>query len=357
MPIHNLGYREWEGERLSGNSRWSVIAGIGIRRAWQSQWLRRIAFIVWAPPLVYGILIFMFEQALASPGTFTDQAFRSVVRLLLPMEASAALDVAFNSLNTASSEQLMTVIRPVVWKSVLLQLQRSQTIGMVIVVGLVAPPLISQDVRSRAFLLYFSRPLTRLQYIGGKSATVAAFLLLTCTLPQILLYLFAVLLSPDVSVIAYTWDLPLRAILASATVIIPITLLALTLSSLTIETRFATFGWFTIWIFGLASYIVVYNVNRGDTSTILLRLGFLFLLFSDLSMQIMDLSSNFNDLPEALNLPAETFDLTSQMTMYGNFVQIPSLAPYFETQLAFTIALSIVCFMVIFRRVSAPLQA
>ena len=47
---------------------------------------------------------------------------------------------------------------------------------MVLMVGIIAPPLISQDVRSRAFLLYFSRPLARWQYALGKLATVWFYL-------------------------------------------------------------------------------------------------------------------------------------------------------------------------------------
>lgn len=354
MPIHNLGYREWEGQRLSGRSRWSVIAGIGIRRAWQSKWLRRIAFVVWGPPLAYGILIFLFERFLTAPTAANARIAQDVMKVFLPGDAARALSLGLNALDNASAEQMLSVVRPMFWKAVLLQLQRSQLLGMVIVVGLVAPPLISQDVRSRAFLLYFSRPLTRLQYIGGKFATVASFLVLICTLPQLLLYVFAVMLSPDISVVAYTWDLPLRAVLASATMIIPATLLALMLSSLTTETRFATFGWFTIWIFGLAAYVVLLN-GTDDTSQVFLRLGFLFLLFSDLSMGILDLTSNIRNLPDDLGIPAG-LEINGGVISRDMF-DITSLTPHFETQLAFAAALSVICFAVIFRRVSAPLNA
>lgn len=323
MPIHNLGYRDWDGERESGGSRWMVVAGIGIRRAWQSMWLRRIAFVVWAPPLMYAVLIFAFEQFLGNESGLQPRDFARLLELLLPAEAVPGVMLVLNNVDSATAEELLSTVRPVFWKAVLLQLQRSQCVGLVLVIGLVAPSLISQDVRSRAFLLYFSRPLTRLQYIMGKFATVAAFLLLTTTLPQLLLYLFAVLLSPDISVMAYTWDLPLRAVLASVTMIIPTSLLALMLSSLTIETRFATFGWFAIWIFGLAAYLVMERLS-GDTSELILHLSFLYLLFGDLSTKILG---------------------------------IPMLTSHFETELTFVIAMSVICFAVIFHRVSAPLRA
>lgn len=330
MPIHNLGYREWEGERLSGSSRWSVIAGIGIRRAWQSKWLRRIAFVVWAPPLLYGVIIFLFEQSMTTPGPAGLQRIPEVAAVFLPGESAMAINAALASVDQPTAQKLMTVLRPVVWKTVLLQLQRSQAVGLVFVVGLIAPPLISQDVRSRAFLLYFSRPLTRLQYIAGKFAAIAAFLMLTCMLPQVLLYLFAVLLSPDISVVQLTWDLPLRAMLASAMMIVPTTMLALMLSSLTTETRFATFGWFTIWIFGFVAWLTVVQ-STGDTSEWLLRMAFLFLLFSDIAAHQMNL---------AVDLP-----------------NLPTLTPYIEAQYTFAVLLTVVCATVVFRRVSAPLQA
>lgn len=324
MPIHNLGYREWHDERESGRSRWLVVAEIGIRRAWQSTWLRRIAFVVWGPPVAYGILIFLFEQALTNNDAMPRNELANLLRVAMPSETYAAIADAMVAVPSAETQQrLMSVARPVFWKSVVLQLQRSQAVSMVLLVGLVAPPLISTDIRSRAFLLYFSRPLTRLQYIAGKFATVAAILVLTCTLPQLLLYVFAVLLSPDLSTISYTWDLPLEIIAGSAVMIAPTTLLALMLSSMTTESRFATFGWFTIWIFGFAAYSVMSSLG-GDTTDVILRTSFLYLLFSDLSKAILD---------------------------------IPVLVSHTETQAAAVAAMTIICFTVIFRRVSAPLQA
>lgn len=323
MPIHNLGYREWQGEKQSGSSRWQVIAGIGMRRAWQSTWLRRIAFLVWATPLTFGVLIFGFEQAAQTTGV-DPRIMRGLAENILPVESQPALQEAINGFNPSDGKKMMQEVRPLVWKSVMLQLARSQTIGLVIVVGLVAPSLISHDVRSRAFLLYFSRPLSRFQYIFGKFSTVAGFLILTCTVPQLILFLFALLLSPDISVLAYTWDIPLRAVLSSAAIIIPTSLLALMLSSLTIESRFATFGWFCIWIFGLMAFAVSTAVNNGEPDGFL-RSTYLYQLFADLSAWIMDVPLTH---PEDLDM-----------------------------QIATAIGISIVSFAVIFKRVSAPMQA
>ena len=323
MPIHNLGYREWEGERLSGGSRWTVVAGIGIQRAWQNMWLRRIAFVVWAAPLMYGILIFLGEQYLSNPSAVIPPNSDRLLARFLPAEAMPEIRDTLANLDTMNPEERLTIVRPVLWKAVLLALQRSQMLGLVLVIGLVAPPLISTDVRSRAFLLYFSRPLTRFQYIFGKFMTVATFVSLVLLLPQLLLYLFAVLLSPDISVVAHTWDLPLRCVVMFIAVATPAILLALMLSSLTVETRFATFGWFAIWIFGLVAFTVMINASQ-DVSSIILRLGVLFLLFGDVAVNVLGFSVGGSN---------------------------------FDVQTIFVVALSAICAAVIFRQVSAPMKA
>jgi hypothetical protein len=56
-----------------------------------------------------------------------------------------------------------------------------------------------------------------------------------------------VLVSPSIHVAIETWDLPLRILAASTAVAIPTVLLALAYSSLTAESRIASFAWFATW--------------------------------------------------------------------------------------------------------------
>lgn len=135
---------------------------------------------------------------------------------------------------------------------------------MVMVVGLIAPPLISQDVRSRAFLLYFSRPLTRGEYLLGKLASVWAYLAVISTLPALALYVLGVLLSPDLGVVSATWDLPFRIVAASLVLMLPTSILALCFSSLTQESRYAGFAWFAMWILGWFTYSVAASIEIAN---------------------------------------------------------------------------------------------
>ena len=111
-----------------------------------------------------------------------------------------------------------------------------------------------------AFLLYFSRPITRLEYVAGKFLVVCANVSIITTAPALALYVFGVLLSPDLQVLRYTWDFPLRILLGSLVLMIPTTSLALAFSSLTTRSYYAAFAWFSTWAFGFITYTFLSDV-------------------------------------------------------------------------------------------------
>jgi ABC-2 type transport system permease protein len=254
VPIHSPGYRPWEGQRVAAAMRTGVIASTGVRRTSKSKWLRRMLFVSVLPTLFLSVPLFLFEQAARDP----DSTGGAVANVLedLPSGSPLAKAAAINLAN-ASPEQV-EFVRHQVWSFLLLTLFRyPQAVMMVLIIGIAAPPLISHDIRSRAFLIYFSKPITRWEYILGKMGTVAFFLAMITTLPALILYFAGVVLSPDLSVLFLTWDLPLRIALASIVLIVPTTSVALMFSSLTTESRYAGFGWFAIWILGSVSYSVL----------------------------------------------------------------------------------------------------
>lgn len=244
--VNRLGYRGWSGALSSGGMRWMVISGVGIRRAWQSRWLRRMLFLAWLPAVWFGVGFFLWEQATLSPEW--RQTLRPVLRGMPPTPE-------FNEIREAVRSGNMESGRHTVWAWLLQSFFRyPQGVLMVMVIGLIAPPLISQDIRSRAFLLYFSRPLTRGEYLLGKLASLWVYLSLISTLPALALYLLGVLLSPNLSVVSATWELPLRILAASVVLMLPTSVLALCFSSLTQESRYAGFAWFAVWILGWFTY-------------------------------------------------------------------------------------------------------
>lgn len=263
MTVHDLGYRGWSGQLAPTLMRPLVIANTGVRRSWQSRWLRRMLFFAWLPTLWYGLGFFIWEQSVLNP------QWREAPSLFLRgVPETSPLGQVLRQHDAADP----AAARHGVWAWLLQSFFRNpQGVGMALIVGLIAPSLISQDIRSRAFLLYFSRPLARSEYILGKFITVWFYLVMITALPALSLYILGILLSPQLDVVRATWDLPLRILAASAVLMVPTASLALCLSSLTQESRYAGFAWFTIWILGWFTYAVMMisgQMAAGDSTMI-----------------------------------------------------------------------------------------
>ncbi|WP_145026682.1 ABC transporter permease subunit [Caulifigura coniformis] len=251
MPLHDLGYRRWSGPRNPQFFRWWVIAQTGVRLAWGSRWLRRLLVLAWLPAALCGVAFFALEKSLTEPS--------QMVRVLRIMSRNyPQADLVADELEKNPSQA-----RVALWPMVLLTFFRlPQGVITVMLVALIAPPLIARDLRSRAYLLYFSRPITRLEYVFGKIAVVAAYLLMVTLVPGIALYVLGVALSPEFAVVYDTWDLPLRVAAASIIVIIPTVTFALALSALLGESRYATFCWFAPWVLGFVAFVSMTAMNE-----------------------------------------------------------------------------------------------
>jgi len=312
VPIHDLGYQTWEGRLVPEAGRWWVITQTGIRLAWRARWVRHLMMLAWMPAIYLGAGFFAFEQMVAHP-----EIARGIVGPIYGWSWQAggfAREVFLGDPALARHE---------VWTRLLLMFFRyPQGTLILLLVGLIAPPLIAKDVRSRAFLLYFSRPLARIEYIFGKLGVLWAYVLLITTIPALLSYLLGVLLSPELNVVVHTWDLPLRIVAASAVLVIPTTTLALAISSMTTETRYASFAWFAVWILPAVAYAMLYTNTIGtvDKKWTLISL---YLTLGEVQKSVFGLGASFAEI-----LPWATM----------------------------LVAVSVVSLVVLFHRVSAPMR-
>jgi hypothetical protein len=253
MPLHDVGYRSWTGRRLPPWAAAGVIATTGVKLAWTSRWLRRAVVLAWSPALFFAASFFAFEQAVEE-GRFASLQERAVMGRNIDGVGMLGTILA-ETLGKSSAEGRpvdetpdVVVTRRLVWSRLLLAFMRApQTVLLAVVVGLVAPTLISRDLRAKAWLVYFTRPVGRLDYICGKMAVLAVIIAAITVVPAVALWFAGVLVSPSIRVVAETWDLPLRILAASLALAIPTVLLALAYSSLTAESRIASFAWFATW--------------------------------------------------------------------------------------------------------------
>ena len=150
MPIHDQGYRRFAGRRDQLGRGWTVIAGAGIRSLLSRRLFLGLLLVAYANFLILCVQIYLsanFAQvAFLAP---TAQTFREYLE--------------------------------------------QQEIFVFFITIFVGAGLVANDRRANALQIYLSKPLTRLEYVAGKAATLLVFLLGVTWVPALLLLLVQIL--------------------------------------------------------------------------------------------------------------------------------------------------------------------
>jgi len=206
VPIHDQGYRRYAGERVVRARRWSVIARAGIIERLRERRFLALMLVAWLLFVVRAVQIYI--------GTTIVRA-----SFFAPSEET------FHSF---------------------LNQQRPFVFFITIYAG---AGLIASDRQANALQLYLSKPITRHDYIAGKVATLAVFLIAVTWVPAMMLLALQVLFSGSVEFVsshprlvpAITISSLLQVALASMTM--------LALSSLSRSRRFSAMLYALVTIF------------------------------------------------------------------------------------------------------------
>jgi ABC-2 type transport system permease protein len=127
---------------------------------------------------------------------------------------------------------IIVIIRQVTDEPVLTNVEFMVQFSLLIVlfVATVASEIISRDLSSGVLSLYFSRPIRRLDYTAAKLATLAAAIVLVLGIPQLILYLGALLGGKGVLDETRTFLGALTYVALCAVVMAPIAMLAASLA-------------------------------------------------------------------------------------------------------------------------------
>ncbi len=221
MPIHDQTYRRYVGSRATPGQAWLVIATTGIRTIIRKRLFLGLLLLAWVPFVVGAVMVYL-------NATFPQFT-------LLSMTAQRFRDF----LNT----QDFFVFVITVW---------------------VGAGLIANDKRANALQIYLSKPLTRIEYIAGKMAVLAVFLLAVTWLPAILLLLLQVAFTGSFSFLrANLYLFPAVTVFSFLQVLLAVfTMLAL--SSMSKSSRYVAILYAGIYFFSHAVFGVVYAVT-GST--------------------------------------------------------------------------------------------
>ena len=116
-----------------------------------------------------------------------------------------------------------------------------------ILVMLVGPDLISQDLRFNAIPLYLSRPVRRFEYFLGKLGVIAAFLSAVIIGPVLLAFAVGYAFSLDPWVVLDTARVLAASVAFGAIVVVSAGLLMLAFSSLSRNSRYVGALWLGFW--------------------------------------------------------------------------------------------------------------
>jgi ABC-2 type transport system permease protein len=246
MPIFDQGYQHWSGALTGHAWRWLTITRHGVRVGMQGTLLRMLVILSWLPAVGLAFMLCLWglleqKSALVAPllpflsGIFPTEVLRDPVAFRVPIW-------------TICFHYFLGIGLP---------------ISMVVVL-LVGPGLISQDLRFNALPLYFSRPLRRVDYFVGKLGVIGWFLGLVVILPSLIAYVLGLLFSLDVTILRDTFPLLVACLAYGAIVVVSAGSLMLALSSLSRNSRYVALFWVVLWfVSGIVASILL-GVDQSE---------------------------------------------------------------------------------------------
>ena len=220
MPIHDQGYRHYQGHREPHGRAWWVIARAHIMTVLQQRGFRVLLMAAWAPFVVRAVQIYVASTNLpvaefiaTTPDTFRD--FLSQQRLFVFLV----------------------------------------TIGQA--------GLIAEDRRTNALQLYLSKPLTRVEYILGKLVPPLAYVLAVTLVPALLLLLLQIVFAGSLAFLRANLFLLPAITLFSLIQALLSAFAILALSSLSKSRRFVAIMYAGVIFFTAA----MYQALRGITTS------------------------------------------------------------------------------------------
>jgi ABC-2 type transport system permease protein len=229
MPIFDQGYQHWSGKIGGRARRWWAITSCGVR-AGKKSWSLRIFMLFAAIPslLLAGFLCIwsLLERKSAA------------IEGILPM-----LSFIYPQIIAAPR-----YYRVEVWTLAYNYFLLTQLYFSMIVILLVGPNLISQDLRFNALPLYFSRPLRRIDYFVGKLGIIVYFMSMVVIIPSIVAYLLGLATSLDITILRDTFGILVSSVFYGLIIAVSAGLLVLAMSSLTRNSRYVALLWIGIWL-------------------------------------------------------------------------------------------------------------
>ena len=214
MPVYEEVYRSWKGRLTEHPRTWWVIARTGVRLVWR----RVIGFLLvlaYVPFLVRDAQIIILSR-FSRLEEIGSQAPLPAEMSMLEVDAGFFADFLTGQ-----------------WLFLMLIL-------------LTGAGLIANDRKLRALPLYFSKPVSFWDYLGGKTLIAFAYGCLVTMIPALLLFVTKLLMAEDSTFLREFWWIPLSIVGWSVLAVGVLSLLMLALSAVARGPRPAAIYFFTL---------------------------------------------------------------------------------------------------------------
>lgn len=214
--IRERGYHHWDGALIERRRPWWPVTRTGIQLTFRKKRFKFLFAASFVPAVIYLVGIYVSERL--EDFKFMVQGSDKLVNIGPPF---------FKSYFTLDPLLFMLVM-------------------LLVFAG---AGLIADDLKFNALQLYFARPLAKRDYLFGKAAVVAFFILVLTLLPGLLLFVGKLLFSGSLAFFrAYPW-LPLSIIADSLLLTVFFACYALLLSSLSKNRRYVYVMTFAVYLF------------------------------------------------------------------------------------------------------------
>jgi len=222
VPIHDQGYRRYGGSKAPLGQGWLVIARAGIRTMFGKKAFLGLLLLSWFPFFVRAVQFY------------------------------AAANLPQAGMLAPSAETFR-------------QFLDQQDTFVFFVAVYVGAGLIANDRRANALQIYLSKPLTRAEYVFGKLAILATFLLLVTWLPAIVLLIVQMAFAGNFTFLKNNLFLFPAITVFSALEVVLVSATMLALSSLSKSSRYVGILYAAVIFFSAAMYGVLRLVTRSTS--------------------------------------------------------------------------------------------
>jgi ABC-type transport system involved in multi-copper enzyme maturation permease subunit len=236
MTIKEKGYTHWDGEFSDKKFPWWPITRYGIKLTFQRKFFKLFFVLALAPAFLFLAGIYVSERL---------EDFRFMIQG----------DTQFLSIDPGYFKTYFT----------------NEFVLFMIVMMLIfcGAGLISDDLKFNSLQLYFSRPISKRDYVMGKAAVIVFFLFIVTLVPGLIFIIMKLLFAGNFEfLVKYPWLL-FSVIAYSILVTVYFSFYTLFLSSINKNRRYVAILIFGLYVFTEIIYEILKDIFRSDYFSLL----------------------------------------------------------------------------------------